>query len=82
MCRTDFTGAFVSIVLARRVSGEMTSSEYRKQEVYSLSWDQTDLSKFLIAGAQFGGPIGKRTEKAVARASQPSSPGLIYAAQL
>ncbi|KAI9491795.1 hypothetical protein BDB00DRAFT_472923 [Zychaea mexicana] len=30
---------------------------YRKQEVYSLSWDQTDLSKFMIAGAQYGGPI-------------------------
>ena len=30
----------------------------RKQEVYSLSWDQTDLSKFMIAGAQNGGPIG------------------------
>ncbi|OAD74766.1 hypothetical protein PHYBLDRAFT_124139 [Phycomyces blakesleeanus NRRL 1555(-)] len=30
---------------------------YRKQEIYSLSWKQTDLSKFMIASAQFGGPI-------------------------
>lgn len=32
---------------------------FRKQEIYSLSWNQSDLSKFMIAGAQYGGPIGK-----------------------
>ncbi|ORX59516.1 hypothetical protein DM01DRAFT_1187510 [Hesseltinella vesiculosa] len=31
---------------------------YRKQEVYSLAWNQTDLSKYMIAAAQYGGPIG------------------------
>ncbi|KAI9307957.1 hypothetical protein BJ944DRAFT_129784 [Cunninghamella echinulata] len=30
---------------------------YRKQEVYSLSWNQSDLSKFMIAVAPYGGPI-------------------------
>ncbi|ORZ25759.1 hypothetical protein BCR42DRAFT_14265 [Absidia repens] len=29
----------------------------RKQEIYSLSWNQSDLSKFMIAAAQYGGPI-------------------------
>ncbi|RCH85747.1 hypothetical protein CU098_002029, partial [Rhizopus stolonifer] len=36
---------------------ELHDRFYRKQEVYSLSWNQTDLSKFMIAGAQYGGPI-------------------------
>ncbi|KAG0177300.1 hypothetical protein DFQ28_006131 [Apophysomyces sp. BC1034] len=30
---------------------------YRKQEIYSLSWNHTDLSKFMIASAQHGGPL-------------------------
>ncbi|KAI8875069.1 hypothetical protein K501DRAFT_280720, partial [Backusella circina FSU 941] len=29
----------------------------KKQEIYSMPWNQTDLSKFMIAGAQYGGPI-------------------------
>jgi hypothetical protein len=28
--------------------------------VYSLLWKQIELSKFVIAGAQYGGPIGKK----------------------
>lgn len=32
----------------------------RKVEVYSLLWKQIELSKFIIAGAQYGGPIGKK----------------------
>lgn len=39
----------------------------RKQEIYSLSWNQSDLSKFMIAGAQYGGPIGNVEDKYVAR---------------
>ncbi|RUS27513.1 hypothetical protein BC938DRAFT_483137 [Jimgerdemannia flammicorona] len=35
---------------------QMQDRFYRKQEIYSLSW-KTDLSKFMIAGAPFGGPI-------------------------
>lgn len=35
----------------------------RKQEIYSLSWNQTDLSKFMISGAQYGGPLGKERRK-------------------
>lgn len=27
-----------------------------------MSWNQNDLSKFLIAGAQYGGPIGKQRD--------------------
>ncbi|CAG8500529.1 11622_t:CDS:10 [Diversispora eburnea] len=30
---------------------------YRKQEIYSMSWKHMDLSKYLIAGASYGGPI-------------------------
>ncbi|KAG2191805.1 hypothetical protein INT46_001161 [Mucor plumbeus] len=36
---------------------ELHDRFYRKQEIYSLSWNQTDLSKFMISGAQYGGPI-------------------------
>ncbi|KAG1120875.1 hypothetical protein G6F42_012658 [Rhizopus arrhizus] len=36
---------------------ELHDRFYRKQEVYSLSWNQTDLSKFMISGAPYGGPI-------------------------
>ncbi|RHZ79068.1 hypothetical protein Glove_152g21 [Diversispora epigaea] len=30
---------------------------YRKQEIYTMSWKHMDLSKYLIAGASYGGPI-------------------------
>ncbi|CAG8571415.1 7902_t:CDS:10, partial [Paraglomus occultum] len=30
---------------------------YRKQEIYTMSWKHMDLSKFMIAGASYGGPI-------------------------
>ncbi|PKK73318.1 hypothetical protein RhiirC2_344414 [Rhizophagus irregularis] len=30
---------------------------YRKQEIYAMLWKQLDLSKFMIAGAPYGGPI-------------------------
>ncbi|KAI7898790.1 uncharacterized protein BX663DRAFT_230571 [Cokeromyces recurvatus] len=36
---------------------ELHDRFYRKQEIYSLSWNQTDLSKFMISGAPNGGPI-------------------------
>ncbi|KAI9361934.1 hypothetical protein BD770DRAFT_14112 [Pilaira anomala] len=42
---------------------ELHDRFYRKQEIYSLSWNQTDLSKFMISGAQYGGPIGKQKRK-------------------
>lgn len=31
----------------------------RKQEIYPLTWNQSDLSKFMIAAAPYSGPIGK-----------------------
>ncbi|KAI8601749.1 Vps16, N-terminal region-domain-containing protein [Dissophora ornata] len=30
---------------------------YRKQEIYTMLWKQVDLSKYMIAGAPFGGPL-------------------------
>ncbi|KAF9114225.1 hypothetical protein BGX27_011427 [Mortierella sp. AM989] len=30
---------------------------YRKQEIYTMLWEQVDLSKFMIAAAPFGGPL-------------------------
>ena len=30
----------------------------RKQEIYSMLWKQVDLSKFMVAAAPFGGPLG------------------------
>jgi hypothetical protein len=32
---------------------------HRKQEVYSLLWKDVDLSKYLVAAAPYGGPIGR-----------------------
>lgn len=31
---------------------------YRKYEVYAMLWDSIDLSKFIVACAPNGGPIG------------------------
>ena len=32
----------------------------RKQELYQMGWaDQVDLSKFMVAAAPYGGPIGE-----------------------
>ena len=34
-------------------------TNFRKQELYSLEWgDLIDLSKFVIAAAPYGGPLG------------------------
>ncbi|KAF9172947.1 hypothetical protein BGX21_004216 [Mortierella sp. AD011] len=30
---------------------------YRKQEIYSMLWNQVDLSRYMIAAAPFGGPL-------------------------
>ena len=39
--------------------GFFFSSNFRKQELYSLEWgDLIDLSKFVIAAAPYGGPLG------------------------
>ncbi|KAI9277726.1 hypothetical protein BC943DRAFT_332476 [Umbelopsis sp. AD052] len=53
---------------------------YRKVEVYSLLWKQIELSKFIIAGAQYGGPIAMiRDDKKVLllQNQQPIKP-IIY----
>jgi hypothetical protein len=31
----------------------------RKQEIYTMLWKLMDLSKYMIAGAPYGGPIGR-----------------------
>ena len=31
---------------------------YRKREVYAMLWDKMDLSKYMVAAAPFGGPLG------------------------
>ncbi|KAL1915507.1 uncharacterized protein VTP21DRAFT_6631 [Calcarisporiella thermophila] len=52
---------------------------YRKQEVYSMLWKQIDLSKFLLAGAPFGGPIAMiRDDKKVLllQKQQPVKPSI------
>ncbi|RCI02191.1 hypothetical protein CU098_008663 [Rhizopus stolonifer] len=36
---------------------ELHDRFYKKQELYSLTWNHSDLSKFMVAGAQYGGPI-------------------------
>lgn len=41
-----------------------TYSILRKQEIYTMLWKHMDLSKYLIAGAPYGGPIGKRKKRA------------------
>ncbi|KAG0268380.1 hypothetical protein DFQ27_006874 [Actinomortierella ambigua] len=30
---------------------------YRKQEIYQMLWKQVDLSKYMVAAAQYGGPL-------------------------
>lgn len=49
-----------SMVLVKVTNAKTDVSfiSYRKVEVYSLLWKQIELSKFIIAGAQYGGPIG------------------------
>ena len=51
---------------------------YRKQELYEMEWaDQVDLSRFLVAAAPYGGPIGKiftAIFNILSRASEVGSP--------
>ncbi|CAG8504884.1 16311_t:CDS:2 [Funneliformis caledonium] len=38
---------------------QMQDRFYRKQEIYTMLWKHMDLSKYMIAGASYGGPIGR-----------------------
>ena len=31
---------------------------YRKEDVYSMQWNVTDLNDYRVASARFGGPLG------------------------
>jgi len=33
--------------------------KYRKEEIYTMEWEGINLSRYRIAGAPYGGPIGK-----------------------
>lgn len=32
---------------------------YRREEVYTMSWSNVDLSDYIVASARYGGPIGE-----------------------
>ncbi|CAI2176411.1 4285_t:CDS:10 [Funneliformis geosporum] len=40
---------------------QMQDRFYRKQEIYTMLWKHMDLSKYMIAGASYGGPIGRES---------------------
>ena len=42
------------------------SSTCRKEELYSMAWQDTvDISKAVVSAGAFGGPIGMKTEEKI-----------------